>query len=685
MRKSFIDRLFLPTVLSLSTVLFALIILQRLLTQQQAEVQASTKAQALLVKSKMESELKARVLPLELLRERWGASSQLDFVQMESDTVLAMNGYPAYQAAEWVDPTFHVQWVVPKEGNEADLGADLGADQRRFEALEAAKNSGRVMATRSVDLRQGGRGVLVCVPVSRNGQLSGFLLGVFRDQDLLDSILQDVAPDYWVAVSDGDEQIYRRKGATAPWKDAPAQEVNIEFQQLAWRAQVWLAPEKSAYPRSALPQVTFVGGLVMAVWIAITAYAAETARLRAQEVEDAHEELKREIAGREHAEEGLRDAQKMEAVARLAGGVAHDFNNMLMVIRCQAELSQNRLGPENPLRRELKDIVQTSDRASSLTRQLLAFGRKQVLRPRILNLNNVVTQLAALLPPVLGVDIDLVLDLDPELGAVKADSSQIEQVIMNLVFNARDALKDGGGLTIRTENIHLDETWIVGHPEVQSGPHVILTVSDTGCGMDKHTLSHMFEPFFTTKDRSTRTGLGLASVYGTVRQSGGCVTVSSKLGEGTTFQIYLPRVEGVVEVIETPRVLPQSIEGVETVLVVEDDDAVRRMTREILMLKGYSVVDVRSGADAIHFMEGHKEAIDLVLTDVSMPGMKGQELGERLVKLKSGVRLLYMSAYTEDAILDDGILCPGTAFIEKPFSADELVRKVREVLEVKGS
>lgn len=685
MRKSFIDRLFLPTVLSLSTVLFALIILQRLLTQQQAVVQASTKAQALLVKSKMESELKARVMPLELLRERWGASSQLDFVQMESDTVLAMNGYPAYQAAEWVDPTFHVQWVVPKEGNEADPGADLGADQRRFEALQAAKNSGRVMATRSVDLRQGGRGALVCVPVSRNGQLSGFLLGVFRDQDLLDSILRDVAPDYWVAVSDGDEQIYRRKGATAPWKDAPAQEVNVEFQQLAWRAQVWLAPEKSAYPRSALPQVTFVGGLVMAVWIAITAYAAETARLRAQEVEDAHEELKREIAGREHAEEGLRDAQKMEAVARLAGGVAHDFNNMLMVIRCQAELSQNRLGPENPLRRELRDIVQTSDRASSLTRQLLAFGRKQVLHPRILNLNNVVTQLAALLPPVLGVDIDLVLHLDPELGAVKADSSQIEQVIMNLVFNARDALKDGGGLTIRTENTYLDETWIVGHPEVQSGPYVILTVSDTGCGMDKQTLSHVFEPFFTTKDRSTRTGLGLASVYGTVRQSGGCITVSSKLGEGTTVQIYLPRVEGVVEVIEAPRVLPQSVEGVETVLVVEDDDAVRRMTREILMLKGYSVVDVRSGADAIHFMEGHKEAIDLVLTDVSMPGMKGQELGERLVKLKSGVRLLYMSAYTEDAILDDGILCPGTAFIEKPFSADELVRKVREVLEVKGN
>jgi two-component system cell cycle sensor histidine kinase/response regulator CckA len=299
-----------------------------------------------------------------------------------------------------------------------------------------------------------------------------------------------------------------------------------------------------------------------------------------------------------------------------------------------------------------------------------------------LSLNDVVTQMAALLPPVLGVDIDLVLDLDPELGVVKADSSQLEQIIMNLVFNARDALPKGGALTIRTQNTYLDETWIVSHPEVRSGRHVMLTVSDTGCGMDRETQSHIFEPFFTTKDRNKGTGLGLASVYGTVRQSGGCITVSSKLGEGTTVQIYLPRVEGAAEVLEMPRVLPRSFKGVETVLVVEDDDAVRRMTREILMVKGYKVLDARSGADALYLMEGHKDTIDLVLTDVSMPGMKGHELGQRLVELHSGVRLLYMSAYTEDAILDNGVLCPGMAFIEKPFSADELARKVREVLEV---
>ncbi len=684
MRKSFIDRLFLPTIVSLSTVVFSLVILQQMLTQQQADVQASAKEQALLVKNRMESELKANILPLELLRERWGAASyQLDFANMESDARLAMSSYPAYQAIEWVEPTFRVQWVVPHEGNEADLGADLGADQQRSIALQAAKDSGRVMATRSVDLRQGGRGVLVCVPLIRNGTLSGFLLGVFRYQGLLDSVLRDVAPDSWVAVSDGDGQIYRREGATPPQKDV-VQEEDIEFQQLAWHVQVWPAPEKPAYPGPFLPLVTFVGGLVMATWLAVTIYTAETARLRARELAAANNNLHKEIIEREHAEKAMRDAQKMEVVGRLAGGVAHDFNNMLTVIRSRAELSLNGLGSEDPLHRELNDIVQTADRASSLTRQLLAFGRKQVLQSRVLNLNTVVAQVAALLPPVLGVDIKLSLDLDSDLGRVKADSSQFEQIIMNLAFNARDAMPKGGTLTIRTENAYLDETWVVGHPEVRPGSHVLLAVRDTGCGMDAQTQSHMFEPFFTTKDSNRGTGLGLASVYGTVHQSGGCITVSSKLGEGTTIQIYLPRVEEAARVVETPQVQPRSLDGVGTILVVEDDDAVRRMTREILMIRGYQVVDVRSGADAIRFMEGHKETIDLVLTDVSMPEMKGQELGERLAKLHPGIRLLYMSAYSEDAVLNEGILRPGMAFIEKPFSADELARKVRAVLSVEA-
>jgi signal transduction histidine kinase/CheY-like chemotaxis protein len=680
MRKSFIDRLLVPTAISLTTVVFALIILQRLVLQQQAQVQESTKEQALFVKNKIESELDSRFLPLELLRERWSAASGLDFPHMESDTELAMSGYPGYQAIVWVDPQFRARWTVPREGNAVDIGADESPDLGRLGALQTAQDSKRVVVTRSVDLRQGGRGLLVWVPVFRDNKFSGYILGEFRLQNLLESILRDVGPGYLVSVSDGNHQIYQRQGATPPSKEEPSQEATVQFQQLTWIVRVWPKPGKYGDAQSILPQVTFVGGLVLAAWLAVTAYMAEAAKLRAKELAAANKELTKEIAGREQAEEALREAQKMEAVGRLAGGVAHDFNNMLMVIRSQAEVSLNRLSPVDPLRAELDEIVRTSDRASSLTRQLLAFGRKQMLKPQVLNLNALVAQVAALLPPVLGVDIKLKLDLEPDLGPIKADSSQLEQVMMNLVFNARDAMPDGGELTIRTENAYLDKGRVAGHAGMLPGPHVMLAVNDTGCGMDQELLAHIFEPFFTTKDRTKGTGLGLASVYGTVHQSGGCITVSSKIGEGTQVQIYFARAEGVVEA-EAPQEPAPSLQGLETILVVEDDDAVRRMTKELLSIKGYQVVEAPSAKDAIQFMERHGETIDLVLTDLTMPGMKGQELGEELAKVHAGVRLLYMSAYTQDALYTNGTLSADAAFIEKPFSADELARKVRAVLE----
>ena len=565
------------------------------------------------------------------------------------------------------------------------MGADLGTNADLREVMQSAAGTGRAAVSHPVDLRQGGRGLLVCVPVNPGDKQGGFLVGVFRYQDLLDSILRDVSPDYSVAMYDGNEEIYGHGNAEPPPKDAAAQAEEIKFQQLTWRAQIWQAPERAFYTGSILPQITFVGGIVLATWIAFAAFAAETERFRAREVAGANEELKKEIAGREQAEEALREAQKMEAVGRLAGGVAHDFNNLLMVIRGHAALLLNRAGADGARRRELGEIVKTTDRASSLTRQLLALSRKQVLKPRVLSLNSLVTQLAELLPPVLGEDIRLVLDLSPELGNVRADSSQMEQVIMNLVFNARDAMPGGGELTIHTENANLDEAWVAGHPDVQPGPHVMLSVSDSGHGMDHETQSHIFEPFFTTKDRSKGSGLGLATVYGTVRQSGGCITVSSKLGEGTSVQIYLPRVEEAVDVVEAPiaPAPPRTEEGQETILVVEDDDAVRRMTRQFLTIAGYTVVEARSAPEAMDLLQGDGESIDLVLTDVVMPGMKGHELGQQLASIRSGMRLLYMSAYTEDAAVDLGFLGPGSAFIEKPFSPDELARKVREVLGAK--
>jgi CheY-like chemotaxis protein len=256
----------------------------------------------------------------------------------------------------------------------------------------------------------------------------------------------------------------------------------------------------------------------------------------------------------------------------------------------------------------------------------------------------------------------------------------VEQVIMSLVFNAREAMPRGGELTIQAANCDLDAAWSRFHPEVQAGPHVMLAVRDTGHGMDEETQSHLFEPFFTTKDKSKGSGLGLATVYGTVSQSGGCVTVSSKLGLGTTIQIYLPRVEEPVEVVQALEPIVRSLQGEERILVVEDDDAVRRMTRVFLEIRGYSVIEARNAADAIQLVESYHETIHLVLTDVVMPGMKGRELVDRLAKLRSNLKVLYMSAYSEDDAINIGVLSPGTAFIEKPFSPDELAVKVRDVL-----
>jgi signal transduction histidine kinase/CheY-like chemotaxis protein len=677
MRRSFIDRLLLPAILGVTAILAALVLWQRLLTEQRATVQAATKAQTLFVKEKIESELNARILLLNRLAGRWQARVLSGDEDNESDAALLVSGYGGCQAIEWVDPTFHVRWVASETWNEADVGTDLGADARWRVPLQHAEDSGRVMVTRPVDLQMGGRGFLVFVPVFAENKLVGFLLGVFRYQELFYSILQDVGQNYWVTVYDGDEEIYGRFGSDPRRTEVWAQETDIEFRGLTWRARVWPTPETLANMRSSLPTVAFLSGILMAGLLAFAVYMGETAHLHA-------ELLKREIAGRVQAEEALRQVQKMEAVGRLAGGVAHDFNNLLMVIRGHAALSLSSSGPDNPLRQELNEILKAAIKASSLTRQLLAFSRKQVLQPRVLDLNSLVTQTAELLPSALGEDINLLLDLDPNLGRMKADVDQMEQVIMNLVFNARDAMPAGGKLTIQTGNSYLDETWARRYPEIRPGPYVMLAVHDRGHGMDEETQLHIFEPFFTTKERNTGTGLGLATVYGTVIQSGGCVSVLSKLGEGTTIQIYLPlylpRVEETIEVAEKPTALPRSLQGNETILVVEDDDAVRRMTRMFLEINGYIVVEARNAADAIELMERDKGSIEMVLTDVVMPGMKGRELVERLEKLRSGLRVLYMSAYTEDAAINSGILGPGSAFIEKPFNADELTCKVREVL-----
>jgi CheY-like chemotaxis protein len=373
----------------------------------------------------------------------------------------------------------------------------------------------------------------------------------------------------------------------------------------------------------------------------------------------------------------------MEAVGRLAGGVAHDFNNLLMVISGYSEFLLDRLGPEPALRGPAQEIASAAGRATSLTRQLLAFSRKQMLAPKILDLNGVVTENLKMLTRMIGEDIDLVKVPGTELGAVRADAGQIEQVIMNLAVNARDAMPSGGKLTIETSNVSLDEDYARLHAPLRPGNYVMLAISDTGAGMDSETQSHIFEPFFTTKGPKG-TGLGLSTVYGIVKQSGGYIWVYSEAGKGTTFKIYLPRVAELAESsaqVAAPAESDAAAPGTETILVVEDEANLRYLARQFLEKQGYRVIDAADGAVAMQIAVAHEGVIHLLLTDVIMPGMNGRELAQRISEIRPNVKVLYMSGYTENVIGRNGTLDAGVRLLQKPFTLRDLKSKVREVLD----
>jgi signal transduction histidine kinase/CheY-like chemotaxis protein len=388
-----------------------------------------------------------------------------------------------------------------------------------------------------------------------------------------------------------------------------------------------------------------------------------------------------DVTEQRHNEEQLRVAHRMESIGRLAGGIAHDFNNLLTVIINYTAFVMDEAGGSDPLRADLAEIGKAAERAAFLTRQLLAFSRKQVLQPQVLDLNKIVGGMEEMLRRLLGEDIALAVVLCEGLGKVLADPGQVEQVVMNLAVNARDAMPDGGKLTIETACVELDEAHSTQHVGTRPGPYVMLSVSDSGCGMDERTRTRLFEPFFTTKQTGRGTGLGLATVYGIVKQSGGSICVYSEPGQGTTFKVYLPRE---LSAKETAGRAPQATTraaGAETILMVEDEEAVRELAKRILGGAGYRVLTAANGGEALLMCERQPGPIHLMLTDVVMPQMNGKELADRLAKLWPDLRVLYMSGYTDDAIVHRGVLDHGTHFIGKPFNAAELTRMVRQVLD----
>jgi len=385
-----------------------------------------------------------------------------------------------------------------------------------------------------------------------------------------------------------------------------------------------------------------------------------------------------DLSERRRLEEQVRQAQKMEAVGRLAGGVAHDFNNVLSVIISYAELIERDLTPDEPLRADIGEISKAALRATDLTRQLLAFSRQQVLEAKVVDLNQSISGMARMLHRLLGADIELTILPASGLWNVKVDPGQVGQVVMNLAVNARDAMPEGGKLTIETSNVEVDSDYAHVHHDVAPGSYVMLAVTDTGVGIDKEMQARIFEPFFTTKEKGT--GLGLATVFGIVKQSGGHIWVYSEPSRGTTFKVYLPRVSGAAEVRASEPPPPEDRRGSETILLVEDDDQVRALARDILRRAGYVVLEAPNGGEALLICEQHGAKIDLLVTDVILPRMSGRQLAERLASLRPEMKVLFMSGYTDDTVLHHGVLDSGVAYLQKPLTPTSLRRKVREVL-----
>jgi signal transduction histidine kinase/ActR/RegA family two-component response regulator len=418
----------------------------------------------------------------------------------------------------------------------------------------------------------------------------------------------------------------------------------------------------------------------------------EEANHQLELLSESHAE-KRNVAERERAdaiealhntEKQLVQSQKLEAVGRLAGGISHDFNNLLTVILGYTDISKRSLKEGDPLLRNLEEIGKASERAASLTRQLLAFSRKQVMQPKVFDLNTVVNDLKKMLRRMIGEDIELRVISETDLGNIKADPVQLEQVIMNLVVNARDAMPRGGKLSIETSNVYLDESYAREHVSVDPGEYVMLAISDTGCGMDEETRQHIFEPFFTTKESGKGTGLGLSMVYGIVKQSGGNIWVYSEEGRGTTFKIYFPRVTAEAEEYKRIGDAVEMPKGSETILLVEDATLVRTLARQVLETAGYNVLEAASAEAALMICEHiNSTRIDLLLTDVVMPGMSGNDMSKILLESQPDMPVLYMSGYTDEAIVQHGVLEAGINFLQKPFSPGALALKVREVLDAK--
>jgi signal transduction histidine kinase/ActR/RegA family two-component response regulator len=678
----------------------------------QAEVRRRAVASAAArLRDEIADEIRPRLLALARMRQRWEFRKEPSRRDFESEARTNLVHFPGYRAIAWLTSTGEVGWVVADGAEHLARGA-LATEVVRATLRDLVRRPDSLASGEAVDPLTRDATLIAALPLHRPAESNGYLVGVMQVARLMELALRDSGIEgYDVRIESARGVLHESAGGRV--NDRRGAEAVLDAHGIRWMVRVSPSDGALAPLDSPLPAIVGLLGLLVTMVLVFALRTVQVARQRelerlaavesekdaavarerAAELAGVNAKLRQEITERERAEQEresmqqqLSQAQKMEAVGQLAGGVAHDFNNLLTVITSYCELLLEDIPADDARRSDVEEVLRAAGSAARLTRQLLAFSRQQILQPEALDLNVAVAELEKMLRRLLPADIGLTPSLSPDLGTVTADRGQLEQVIVNLVVNARDAMPHGGQLTIGTANVDLDDTYIARQHFASPDPgrYVVLSVSDTGHGMDAATQARIFEPFFTTKEKGHGTGLGLSTVYGIVKQSGGYVWLYSEVGRGTTFKIYLPRVEARTGARLAAPLAREVTGGDETVLLVEDEEAVRTIAQRILERHGYRVLAAANGADALRIEEEIAGAIDLVLTDLVMPKMGGQEMVKRLRSGRPAIKTLMMSGYTSDQSFRQRVLEEGIPFLEKPFTPGVLLAKVRAVLDAEG-
>jgi signal transduction histidine kinase/ActR/RegA family two-component response regulator len=667
---------------------------QVLQTNETFQIERNIQTQASGLANQIHQSMSLRIKALDRIGRRWEADGGTPRAKWDADVIQYLSDDPGYQAIEWVDKTFHVRWILPLEGNERAQDLNLAAEERRRLALIRAQKAGYPVLSSPVNLVQGGKGILLCVPLNLEGAFDGFILGVFRTQKLLSPIIDSQSRvNFSISIFIEDEKVFDSTPGNGEPESSWTQTARFQILGTDWYVSLRPSTDYLSQVESNISTITLAVSLLFTVLIMLLVNRSQIAKRRELEIAETNRNLEKlvqrrtfdlaesntlliaEIDERKRLQERLVQTEKLEAIGHLTGGIAHDFNNLLAVIQGNAEI----IGDQVPdtLNEETRSIMEASARGAELTQRLLAFGRKQPLRAENLDMAALLEGLSRLLNRTLGETIEIDVRTADDLWPAMADLHQVENAILNLALNARDAMPGGGRLTIECANIRLDKIFIAENPEVVIGDYVSVSVTDTGIGMSPEVLQHAFDPFFTTKDVGEGSGLGLSMVYGFAKQSKGHVTIKSKENSGTTVTLYLPHAAGArnsddVNTLDGEKLLGHG----EHLLVIEDDENVRLMVTKAIDALGYRVTSVATASDADDIL-GKEEDVELIITDIVLPGgVSGPEFAQATRKNYPGIKIIFMSGYPAVTAGHHEFPIADEILLDKPFTREKLAQAI---------